>query len=83
MSLNHTSVFRVIPSEDAASASATFYVVNASAIDYETGPREYVIQVSSDVLFVFLHLFLYIYITENCLDLEQCIFLTILKMENA
>ncbi|GFO04281.1 cadherin-87a [Plakobranchus ocellatus] len=47
VSLNHTDVFQIIPTEDASSASVTLFVVNSRRIDYEAGPRQYIVQVEA------------------------------------
>ncbi|CAG5119658.1 unnamed protein product, partial [Candidula unifasciata] len=41
--VNSTNVFGIIPSSDAASSSATIFVIGA--IDYETGPKQYIFEV--------------------------------------
>ncbi|RUS73609.1 hypothetical protein EGW08_018632 [Elysia chlorotica] len=47
VTLSHTDVFQVIPRENSASASATLYVVNGRKIDYEAGPREYIVVIEA------------------------------------
>lgn len=45
MTLNNTDVFGIVPTSDAASSSATIYVKDGTKIDYETGPKQYIIEV--------------------------------------
>ncbi|GFS25353.1 cadherin-87A, partial [Elysia marginata] len=47
VSIEHKDIFAVIPFRDSASASATLYIVNGLKIDYETGPRQYIVQVEA------------------------------------
>ncbi|CAL1530727.1 unnamed protein product [Lymnaea stagnalis] len=47
VTLNSTDVFGIIPEEDAASSSATLFVKKSDLIDYEKGPRQYIIQVEA------------------------------------
>ncbi|BFZ17793.1 hypothetical protein BsWGS_20832 [Bradybaena similaris] len=43
--LNNTDVFGIIPTSDAASSSATIFVTGKVNIDYEAGPKQYIIDV--------------------------------------